>query len=661
MDFFESLPLKGTTEFILNLYHLQIKKSRPRTFTEIAIICYTYSHMRKKLYSMELGGKTLTAEFNDLAKRAHGSALLKYGETVVLATVVMNPHPKDAGDFFPLTVDYEEKFYASGHILGSRFLRREGRPSDEATLSARIIDRTIRPLFPHGLRNEVQVVITVLSIGEDDPDVISIIAASLALGTSQISWNGPISSVRIGKRKNDKELLINPSFEWRQDSSKEFELIACGRDQKINMIEVFANEASEGALTETLDFAVKELQKIQDFQKKIIAEIGKPKSTFAETELALETRTLFTETISDKIPTALRNNEVDSLREEWFNLAKEKLPSVPKTLVLSHFETMIDGYVHSAAIEKSDRVDGRGMDEIRPMYAQAGGLSSIVHGSGIFYRGDTHVLSVLTLGGPGDYQMIDGIEEHQKKRFMHHYNFPPFSTGETGKVGVTNRRMIGHGMLAERALLPVIPDKKMFPYTIRIVSEALSSNGSTSMASVCGSTLALMDGGVPITKPVAGISIGLMTDGKSYKILTDIQGPEDHYGDMDFKVAGTKDGVTACQMDVKIDGIPLSILTEAFEKARNARLDILEKLREIIAKPRDSISPKAPRIIGFKIKTDQIGFLIGPGGKTINSIKEKSGVASIEIEEEGLVLITGKSSNTDVAKKMLEELLKKVN
>ncbi|MCR4334410.1 MAG: polyribonucleotide nucleotidyltransferase [Patescibacteria group bacterium] len=606
--------------------------------------------MKKKVFSIEIGGKVLTAEFNDLAEQANGSVLVTYGNTVILATVVISKETREGGDFFPLTVDYEEKFYASGQILGSRFVRREGKPSDLAILSGRIVDRTIRPLFDQWIRNEVQAIITVLSLDEDDPDILSVIGVSLALGTSDIPWNGPVSAIRIGKLKEINDLIINPTFSYRENLNSEFELIACGKDKKINMIELGGNETQENIINEALIFASEELEKIQDFQKKIILEIGKEKIKITKPEISQEIINLFKENIQINL------ENIDLLKDQWLKLVKDKLPDENKYLTENYFDENVDKIVHNLAINENKRVDGRGIDEIRPLYAQAGGISPILHGSGIFYRGQTHILSALTLGGPEDSQIIEGIEGQHKKRFMHHYNFPPFSTGETGKTGGTNRRMIGHGALAEKALEPILPDKDKFPYTIRIVSEALSSNGSTSMGSVCASTLALMDGGVPIKKAVAGIASGLMMrNEKEYKILTDIQGPEDHYGDMDFKVAGTKDGITAIQMDVKVDGIPLHIFPEALEKAKIARQKIIDVILKEIPEVRKTISPKAPEIINVKIKVEQIGFIIGPGGKVINGIKEKSGAESIDIEKDGTMLITGKNGN---AKRALEEIAK---
>lgn len=610
--------------------------------------------MNKKEYSIELGGKILSAEFNDLADQANGSVLVRYGNTVVLATAVMGDL-KD-GDFFPLTVDYEERFYATGKILGSRFVRREGRPSTEAILSGRIVDRTIRPLFNQKMRNEVQVIITTLSIDQDDPDVVSVIAASLALGTSNIPWNGPVSAVRIGK---DGNWLINPDFKAREEAGIVLEMVACGKDGMINMIEVGSKEVGEDIVNEALARASAEIEKVQAWQKKIITEIGQKKAVVTLPEPTPGTKELFDKEIASQLAKYVMSGKpgketIAEINGKWTELFAEKFPEGNTGMAQEIFEEAVNDLLHEQAIKHDKRADGRGMDEIRPLFAKAGGISPIIHGTGVFYRGGTHILSALTLGSPGDAQVVDGLIVQENKRFMHHYNFPPFSTGETGRVGSTNRRMIGHGALAEKALAPVIPAKDTFPYTIRLVSEAMASNGSTSMGSVCGSTLALMDGGVPIKAPVAGIASGLMMKNeKEYKVLTDIQGPEDHHGDMDFKVAGTRDGITAVQMDVKVGGIPLKILSEAFEKAKAARFQILDVIQKEIAAPRPKISPNAPEIIVMKIKPDQIGLVIGTGGKTINEIRDVTHVDDITIEDDGSIFITGKNETALKAKEII--------
>jgi polyribonucleotide nucleotidyltransferase len=616
--------------------------------------------MKKKEFSVELNGKKLSAEFSDLVENASGSVILKYGNTVILATAVISKAEK-AADYLPLTVDYEEKFYASGQILGSRFMKREGKPSDEAILSGRVVDRTIRPLFDQWIRNEIQVVITILSIDQDDPDVLAVIAASLALGVSKIPFHGPVSAIRIGKHKSDG-FEINPTYTERENENFEIDLIACGKDGNINMIELGGDEAQESVIIEAMKKASEEIEKINTWQKSVIAEMGVAKITIPAPVMPEEIKNLFATEIEPKLESYVMSgipggSKIGEIMDIWMKLAAEKLPEVNSSFAEHLFEEKVDAMIHEQVLKNNKRADGRGIDEIRPLFAQAGGISSVLHGSGIFYRGGTHILTALTLGGPSDAQMINGMEEStDAKRFMHHYNFPPYSTGETGKMGGTNRRMIGHGALAEKALLPIIPKNADFPYTIRLVSEAMSSNGSTSMGSVCGSTIALMDGGVPIKAPVAGIASGLMMDDKgNYKVLTDIQGPEDHYGDMDFKVAGTKNGVTAIQMDVKVSGVPIPALAEAFEKAKMARLKILDVILAEIAEPRKDIAASAPKILVIKIKPDQIGGVIGSGGKVIKEIKEKSG-ADIDIEDDGTVYCTGKDGAAEKAKAIIEAM-----
>ena len=620
--------------------------------------------MQKKEYSTEVGGKTLTATFTDLTDQAHGSVIVRYGNTSVLATAVMSEHTKEGLGYFPLTVDYEEKFYAAGAILGSRFMRREGRPADEAILSGRVVDRTIRPLFDQRIRNEVQIVVTILSIDEEDPDVLAVIASSIALGTSDIPWNGPVSAVRVGK--NGGDFVINPTYSARDDRENEIDVLACGKDGNINMVEIGANESDEKTLSSALEEASKTIEKIQTFQEKVISEIGKTKRDINLEDYSDELKTLFEKEIIPNLESAVFSGPgkagIYTLKDTWMTLFKETFLDADTNPAEDYFEEMVDEILHNNAIQKDERPDGRKMNEVRDLFAQAGGVSDIIHGTGIFYRGGTHILSALTLGGPGDAQLINSMEnQDSEKRFMHHYNFPPYSVGETGRMGGTNRRMIGHGALAEKALLPVIPTQEEFPYTIRIVSEVLASNGSSSMGSVCGSTLALMDGGVPIKKPVAGIAMGLMLskDGLEkggYKILTDIQGPEDEHGDMDFKVEKTKDGVTAVQMDVKVGGIPIKILTEAFEDAKQARLQILKVIEKEIPNARERVSDYAPKIEALTIKEDQIGLLIGPGGKTINEIKENTGVIEITIEQDGTVYIIGKGNTTKKALTIIKEM-----
>jgi len=617
--------------------------------------------MHKESYEVEIGGKKLIAEFTDLADQAHGSVIMRYGNTTVLATAVMSAKKRDGGgDFFPLTVDFEERFYAAGQILGSRFMRREGRPSDAAVLSGRIIDRTIRPLFDQRIRYDVQVVITVLSIDKDEPDVLAVNAASLALATSDIPFGGPVSAIRVA-RQGGRWITLPPfRVEEGQDIIEgDCELVVCGKNGNVNMIEMGGKEIPEDVVMDGLAYASKEIEKLQKFQEEVIAKRGKKKRVIGLPEIGDDIKKLFTEKVASKLEETIffeagRSREY-ALMEEWLSAVKE-VEGMDEKLAERCFDDMVNDLLHKKAINENRRPDGRNFDEVRPLFAEAGGLSPVLHGTGIFYRGGTHVLSALTLGGPQDSQLIEGMEIQGKKRYMHHYNFPPFSSGETGRMGGMNRRAIGHGALAEKALLPVLPEKEVFPYTIRIVSESMASNGSTSMASVCGSTLALMDAGVPIKEPVAGIASGLMMESPTkYKVLTDIQGPEDHHGDMDFKVAGTKNGVTAIQMDVKVDGVPLPILKEAFEKARVARITILEVMKGAIAAPRADISPYAPKIVVLKIKPDQIGMVIGSGGKTVNEIREETG-AEIDIEDDGTVYVTGKNGSAEKARDIIASM-----
>lgn len=610
---------------------------------------------------MELAGKTLTAEFNDLTAHVNGSVMLRYGETVILVTAVMSERESSA-NYFPLSVEFEEKFYAAGQILGSRFGRREGKPSDEAVLSARIVDRTIRPLFNQSMRNDIQVVVTVLAIGEDDPDVLAVIGASLALSVSDIPWYGPVGAIRIGRSKESGDVVVNPTYLERTEKKLDIEVLACGKNGTINMIETAAYEASESDIMSLLEASTKFHTDIEAFQAKIISEIGKAKKEVVAPEIPEALLHIYESEFAAKLRAEMFSgragkDHIYAVKKEF--LTAIKAAEISEAVASEFFEDKIDHELHLGAIERNERADGRDMDSVRELYAQAGGISPVLHGSGIFYRGGTHIFSALTLGGPEAAQLIDTIEEQEgKKRFMHHYNFPPFSVGETGRVGGFNRRMIGHGALAEKALVPVIPSQEEFPYTIRLVSETLSSNGSSSMGSVCASVLALMDGGVPIKRPVAGIASGVMIMGDKYKLLTDIQGPEDEFGDMDFKVAGTTEGVTAIQMDVKVGGISHEILKGALEKARAARLHILETMTTAISAPRPHISPRAPEIVVVKINPEQIGLVIGGGGKTINGIKDSTGVQEITIEEDGTVFITGKNGSAQSAADKIRALTK---
>ncbi|MBI3632096.1 MAG: polyribonucleotide nucleotidyltransferase [Candidatus Vogelbacteria bacterium] len=612
--------------------------------------------MQKKEYSVEIGGKKISATFSDLADQASGSVIVKCGETSILATAVMSKKERSELDYFPLVVDYEEKFYAAGKILGGQFIRREGRPSDEAILTGRVIDRTIRPLFESHIRRDVQIVITALSIDEhNDPDILSVLGASLAIATSNIPWNGPVSGIRVVIDTNG-ETKINASYTEREGAK--VDAVLCGKDGKINMIETEAKETSEDQMRIVFSKALEEIKKLEEFQRSIIREIGKEKTVIEKLRLPPEALALFDETIVPKADNALfsgaGNDKIHKLQDEWFKSFQEKFPEIHKGLASEHYDDLINNLLHQEAVEKDRRADGRKLDEVRNLSAVAGGLSAVLHGTGIFYRGGTHVLSVLTLGSPKDAQLLDGMEVREKKYFMHHYNFPPFSGGETGRMGGINRRAVGHGALAEKALRGILPSRDIFPYTIRLVSESMASNGSTSMASVCASSLAMMDGGVPITRPAAGIAIGLMlVDDSKYKILTDIQGPEDHHGDMDFKVAGTSEGITALQLDIKVGGITKEILGEALDKAKNARLQILKVITSVLPAPRPEIAPSAPKIITMKIDIEKIGAVIGPGGKIIKQITEDTG-ADIAIEQDGSVFITGKIEGAIKARDIIE-------
>ncbi|MEK7134844.1 MAG: polyribonucleotide nucleotidyltransferase [Patescibacteria group bacterium] len=618
-----------------------------------------------KQYSLDLAGETLKIEIGKLAGQADGAVTAQLGDTVVLATVVMSKDRKIGADFLPLTVDYEEKYYARGKILGSRFMRREGRPSEEAILNDRLIDRAIRPLFDQSIRNEVQIVTTVLSVDEkNDPDVLAINAASLALMISDIPWNGPVAAVRIG-RVHDK-WIVNPAFPEREEGIADL-VVSISSDAKINMIEAGSlPEIKEDELIEGIDFAKESLEYLIKFNKKIADDFKTPKAIVATENTDPELRSevvkflnadkALEKAIYEKDKSRRVNNlEMlkDRLKESIANIGEDKIKAAE-----IFFEKAIDEMVHKNLLEKESRPDGRKLDELRKLSSEIGVLPR-THGSGLFQRGETQVLSALTLGAPSDELIIEGMVISTKKHFVHQYNFPPFSVGEVGRMGAPGRREIGHGALAERALLTVIPKKEEFPYAIRVVSEVLSSNGSSSMGSVCGSTLALMDAGVPISKPVAGIAMGLMTNEKGdYKILTDIQGPEDRHGDMDFKVAGTSDGVTAMQMDVKINGIDTKILKEVLYQAKKARLEILKNISKTIDKPRPNLSPLAPRIITVQIPVDKIREVIGPGGKVVNEIIATTG-AKIDIEESGLIFITAENENSGLkAKEIIDGIIK---
>ena len=531
--------------------------------------------METKQFSFEFAGRPLVAEFSPLAEQANGSALVRYGETVVFATAVMSASAREGTGFFPLVVDYEEKFYAAGRILGSRFVRREGRPSEEATLMCRVIDRAIRPLFDHRTRNDVQIIVMVLAIDEEnDPDVPAILAASLALGTSNIPWNGPVAAVRAIKKEG--RVILNPTYEERKDA--EFDtFFTSGINGHLNMIEAEAKEVSEDELMTAFGEGITEIERALEFQNSVIREIGneKIKMEFPEPTKELETTLQsFLPRLEDAIYDPLkkkRAQDTEAVKTEWMKQVTELFPDTPRSLAEEMFEDATNNILHKNILDPAEgaerRPDGRRVNEIRPLFTKAHVLERH-HGSALFFRGETHILSVATLGAPGDVLLIEGMETREKRHFMHHYNFPPFSVGEVRPLRGPGRREIGHGALAEKALRAMIPAKDEFPYTIRLVSETLSSNGSSSMGSVCASSMAMMDAGIPIKRAVAGASMGLVMYAdertgaiQKYKVLTDIQGIEDHLGDMDFKVAGTREGGTAIQIDVKIIGVTLCIIS----------------------------------------------------------------------------------------------------
>ena len=603
--------------------------------------------MTKQKFQIEIAGRNLEVGIRNLAEQANGDVLVRYGDTLVLATCVMSKYELEK-DFFPLTVEYEERFYAAGKIRGPRYTRRESRPPDQAICNARLIDRAIRPRFPKSLKNEVQVVVTVLSWdGQNDPDILGLMASSLALAISDIPWLGPLAAVRIG-RVND-EFILNPTYEQREKSDLDLTIAGVEKNREIliNMIEAEAEEVLEEIILKATEFAKPYLKKLIDFQNQIIKKTGKEKILIEAPLRDLELEKEIREFLGKRLETALyqkdkadRMAEVNNLKEELSYFIEGKYPGKGKTkYALDFFEKEIERLVQENIIKREVRPDGRKLDELRKIHCEAG-LLPRTHGSGLFCRGQTKALSILTLGAPGDQQLLEGIEVIGKtKRFMHHYNFPPYSTGEIKMMRGPGRRDIGHGMLVEKALLPLIPSFEEFPYTIRVVSEILSSNGSTSMASVSSSSLALMDAGVPIKTPGAGIAVGLMQDQKgNYKVLTDIQGPEDHYGDMDLKIAGTKKGITAIQMDVKIEGITEEILKDALDLGKKSRFEVLEKMAKVLAKPRAQLSPFAPRILTIQINPEKIREVVGPGGRTINEIIGETG-AAIDIQPNGLTYV----------------------
>ena len=611
--------------------------------------------MKEKIFTKKIGDVELKVNISDLAENANGSVIVSIEDTSVLITAVANKRETTL-DYFPLSVDFEEKFYSKGLILGSSYLRREGRPSKEAVLNGRLIDRTIRPLFPKDFKKEVQVVASCISFGKYNPNMLSLFGASLALGISDIPFNGPVSGANMIRGEKGWSNFVD--FETEKISKDKF--LVCGKDNKTVMLEMEGDQVDENEITKARDEAHKEISKLNEFQNEIIKSVGKKKMDYNVNSLTEKQIEYFQTDISNDLKTAIfekDEDEVNGMKKKWIDYCGDELKSIAET----YLEESIDKIIHEAAVVENKRVDGRGFDEVRELYAKAGGLSTVLHGSGIFYRGGTHVMTVLTLGGPSDSLSLNTVENPDaEERFFHHYNFPPFSTGETGRIGFTKRREIGHGALAEKALLNVLPNVEEFPYTIRLVSEAFSSNGSTSMASTCASTIALLDGGVKIKNPVAGIAIGLMTVGDKFKILTDIQGPEDHYGDMDFKIAGSKDGITAMQLDVKIEGITSEMFDESIKAAKVAREKILKVIEKEISSPRGSLSSNAPIIKNITIKPDQIGMVIGSGGKTIKKIREDTGVTGIDIEDDGRVSITGTKESTEKAYSIIDDLTKEL-
>ena len=626
------------------------------------------------LVSTKIAGRSLLLETGTLAKQANAAIVARYGDTMILATVVAADKPKEGIDFFPLTVNYEAKLYSAGKIPGG-FFKREGRPTENSILACRLIDRPIRPLFPKGFKNEVQIVVFVLSRDENEPDIIGLIAASAALGISDIPFAGPVGAVRIGYINN--ELIINPTSE--QIIESKLDLVVSGTKDAITMVEGNCDELPEELLIEALDKAHEVIKEIVRLQEHLIAKIGKPKGEYPLFEYNKTIESLMREHITPELKEAMqivkkqeRLDALDKLTPEVIMPFVEKIEDEEERETV--LEILNDGKsidfkvilkmlkeeeLRWLVLEENKRPDGREPDQIRPLDVKVGILPRS-HGSGLFTRGETQVLSVLTLGTVSEVQIIDDLRLEESKRFMHHYNFLPFCVGEVGFMRGPGRREIGHGALAERALEFMVPNQDDFPYTVRLVSEVLESNGSSSMASVCGSTLALMDGGVPIKAPVAGIAMGMISSEEKAVILTDIQGYEDAFGDMDFKVAGTRDGITALQMDIKVQGVSGELLKEALEKAKKARFYILDTIEAEMPAPRKDLSPYAPRVITITVHPDKIREIIGPGGKMINKIIAETGVA-IDLEDDGRVFISSPDSDAgEKAKAIIEELVRDV-
>ncbi len=616
--------------------------------------------MTPQTFSTTIGGKDLVIEIGRVAAQADAAVTLRYGDTVVLTTVCVNPEAREGVDFLPLTVNYDERMYAAGKIPGG-FLRREGRPTDEATLAGRLTDRPIRPLLPKDWRREIQIITTVLSADqENDPKILSLIGASTVLSLSQVPFDGPVGSVNVGYFGG--EFKINPTLPELLDA--DLDLVLASTRDAVAMIEAGAKEVSEEIFNEAVRLGHEANQKIIALQDEIVAAFGKTKVATPSVKRSSEVVQAVENALGKRLSSAIelpvkadRISNIEALKQEVYNtLCNDYAPSE----IMAVFEDNLRNVVRSSILDKGQRVSGRGLKEIRPLGTEVG-LLPRVHGSGLFNRGETQVLSIVTLGAIRQEQMLDDIGIVSAKRFIHHYNFPPFSTGETRRSGSPGRREIGHGALVERALTAVMPSDTDFPYTTRIVSEVLSSNGSSSMASTCASTLALMDAGVPIKAPVAGISIGLVTgDNGQFALLTDIEGLEDHLGDMDFKVTGTADGITAVQMDMKINGLSKEIVEGAMAQAKEARLEILEVMKQSLAETRSQMSPYAPRMHKITINPEKIGSVIGPGGKVIRNIIEVSG-ATVDIEDDGSVFVGAANEEAaNTAIKMINDLTREV-
>ena len=623
--------------------------------------------MKPKTYRTEFCGKELSLTVGEMANLATGAVTVTYGDTVVLVTAVVSDEPREGVDFFPLMVDYEERLYAAGKISGSRFIKREGRPSENAVLNARLIDRPIRPLFPKGFRNDVQIVATILSIGENDPDMPAMLGTSAALQLTHAPFQGPIAGVRVG-RTAQGELIFNPTI--AEQVASDLDLVVAAHPKRVMMLEAGAQQIPEDTILEAIRAAHAKMRPVFELQEQLQREMRPAldqehaeETVVAGTELNVE----LAAHVGDKLKAAIREFDKETRNELLKQYENEILSmfegNYKQIDIKSAFGALVEKEVRQAVLEDGIRPDGRQINEIRQLTSKVG-LLPRTHGSALFTRGQTQVLSIVTLGGPGEEQIVETMEEEGEKRFMHHYNFPPFSVGEVKPMRSVSRREIGHGALAERAVKAVLPPKNTFPYTIRVVSEVLSSNGSSSMASTCGAILALMDAGVPLEVPVGGIAIGLITEegfnedaNKGYRLLTDIQGIEDFGGDMDFKVTGTTAGITAIQLDMKVKGLPMRVIEETLEQARDARFKILEHMQQTLAGPRTELSQFAPRILTIQIPQEKIGDVIGPGGKTIKALVDEAGgksVTAINIDEDGLVAIT--STDAEKAAKAAESI-----